>query len=291
MLKHCSSLSLSTNSLENTAAVSPSKSCSIKKTSYSTPEHKSEQHKIVKVWIDGSNSGSYRTIRIHEDTTCRDVINRLVSRMRVRCADPKLHQLHMQVSLMESVKVISLDDNSRLLEILRCNPWPGSYKLILVKEERIMVRVWDSSKQELMFKSILVTRDANVSTILDILHQYHPHIERQTMSLYESSEPLRFSRKLNNEEIIVKIMESWCQESLFRFVMQINDKNSQHNDMKMFLQSLLDDSRSIEFEDNILCDTTLDDSCSSSDLSDISSINSDSFLYVPFHLIHETVSE
>ena len=127
--------------------------------------------------------------------------------------------------------------------------------------------------------------------ILDILHQYHPHIERQTMSLYESSEPLRFSRKLNNEEIIVKIMESWCQESLFRFVMQINDKNSQHNDMKMFLQSLLDDSRSIEFEDNILCDTTLDDSCSSSDLSDISSINSDSFLYVPFHLIHETVSE
>ena len=60
----------------------------------------------------------------------------------------------------------------------------------------------------------------------------------------------------------------------------------------MFLQSLLDESGSLEFEDNILSDgTSLDDSCSSDDLSEISSINSDSFLYVPFHLIQENVPD
>ena len=101
MLKHCSKSSLSINNIVDKSLNDSNKSVN-ESFLMSSPPPKSpmkrfDEDKMLKVWIDGSASGSYRTVRVTDITTARDVINRLGSRIKVKCADPKLHQLHMQV--------------------------------------------------------------------------------------------------------------------------------------------------------------------------------------------------
>ena len=251
------------------------------------------RERMIKVWIDGS-VGSYRTVQISEKTTSREVISRLVSRVKVRCADPQLHQLHMQVTVQGTIKTVKLEDGTRLCDIISCNPW-GNYKFILVTKQSVTIRVWDNISEDVVFRSLAVSTDSDVDTVLAMLHNFYPDVDKNMLALYETSELLGFSRKLNEGEILFKIMESWEDESQFKLVLKSKpnvERKSAFTNMHHFLKSMIgviDDDTNDESSDCLAVDNILDASVVSfnnsySELSDVSSVNSDSFLFVPFSI-------
>ena len=53
-----------------------------------------------------------------------------VTRFRMRHRDHKLYYLSMELTVNSVLQTISLEDNSRLAELISCNPW-GGCKFIL----------------------------------------------------------------------------------------------------------------------------------------------------------------
>ena len=237
---------------------------------------------MIRVWLDEMN-GSYRTVMINEMTSSRDVINRLVSRMKVKCADPKLHKLQMQVTVMGRVKSVKLEDNTRLVDIIACNPW-DNYKIILVEDQKVLIRIWDSISEDVVFRSLFVSKDCNVQTVLEMIHKFYQETDISLLSLCETSDLLGFSRQLNNEEVLFRILDSWSEDSQFRLVLKLKKRESTFSSMKKFMYTLIDEddscNDSLDIDTSVMSSFSLSDN--SDDLSEVSSVNSDSFFYVPF---------
>ena len=91
---------------------------------------------------------------------------------------------------------------------------------------------------------------------------------------------------MKNDENILKTMESWSQESEFKFVLKVTPEQPMFTNMVDFLQSLLlREESNFDFEDNVLNSSIKSlNETSSSENSEVSSVNSDSFLYPPLLL-------
>ena len=241
-----------------------------------SPLRRDDQCRLIRVWME--SKVSYRTVLVTAHTTTRDVVSRLAR--PAKCADPQLYQLHMQVSLAAGVppQTVRLEDNTRLLELLRCNPWAHT-QFILVTEQRLPVRVWDNISQNVVFRSLLVSMDCTVGAALDILHRFYPDQDNGSLALYEHSDLLGYNRRLQQDEMILKISESWSPESQFRFVLEQETSDRMMDD-------LLDSSDGIEDVSEDFLDSSVQSFYSShNSSSDASSINSESFLYVPFDFV------
>ena len=245
------------------------------------------QDTMIRVWLDEIN-GSYRTVMINERTCSRDVINRLINRLKVRCADPKLHKLHMQVTVMGRVKSVKLDDNTKLVDIIACNPW-DNYKFILVEDQKVLIRIWDNISEDVVFRSLFVSKDCNVQTVLEMIQKFYQETDITLLSLFETSDLLGFSRQLNNEEVLVRIMDSWSEDSQFRLVLKLKQRESTLTSMKKFMYTLIDEddcsNDSLDIDTSVL--SSMSSSDNSDDLSEVSSVNSDSFFYVPFDFLQQ----
>ena len=289
MLKHCSKLSLLEEKSASTLSLS---NAGITETGVTSPSQDSRDKRssIIRVWTEDSQ-GSYRTVAVTSLTTCQEVISRLVSRVRVSCADPKLHRLEMRVIISPgNIKTVSLEEAARLSEIVECNPW-DNYKLFLVTKQFSPVRIWDKISGDVVFRTLLLTRDCSVERALDMIHKFYPDLGRQSLAVYEESELLGFRKMLMGAEILSRVTESWEAESQFKLVLRRYDAPDRKNripTMHTFLQSML------RVADQICEHSSADDvsdsgndtdgsfnSSESEFLTDVSSINSDSFLYVP----------
>ena len=284
MLKHCSKLSLleeksaSTFSLDNVGI-----------TATCQDKIRGKRSEVIRVWIEGSQ-GSYRTVVINSMTTSQDVITRLVSRVRVSCADPKLHRLEMQVTIGPgNIKTVTLEEEAKLSEIVDCNPW-DNYKFVLVTKQFSPIRVWDKISGEVVFRTLLVTRDCSVERALDMIQKFYPDLSRQSLAIYEESELLGFSKILSGADILSRVTEAWEAECQFKLVLRKYvdlKRRSGISTMQQFLQSMLGVAdvglkhSFIEPTGDFSPDSSIISS-SESELTDVSSINSDSFTYVPY---------
>ena len=289
MLKHCSKLSLleeksaSTFSLNNVGIPTT-------ESGVTSPcqDRKAKRSNVIKVWIEGSQ-GSYRTVMVNSMTTCQEVISRLVSRVRVRCADPKLHSLEMKVTIGPgNIKTVTLEEDARLTEIVDCNPW-DNYKFVLVTKKFSPIRVWDKISGDVVFRTLLVTRDCSVVRALDMVNKFYPNLPRQSLAIYEESELLGFSKKLSDEDILSRVTETWEDECQFKLVLRkyvAPKRKSGIPTMQQFLQSMLmvanvgSGHSFIEQTGDLTSDTSIN-SNSESEQTDASSINSESFTFVP----------
>ena len=283
MLKHCSKLSLleeksaSTLSLDNVGITAPRQDRS-----------RGQGSDVIRVWMEGSQ-GSYRTVVVNSKTTSQDVITRLVSRVRGSCADPKLHRLEMQVIIGPgNVKTVALEEDAKLSEIVDCNPW-NNYKFVLVTKQFCPIRVWDKISGEVVFRTLLVARDCSVARALDMIHKFYPDLSRQSLAIYEDSELLGFSKMLSGADILSRVTEAWEAECQFKLVLRKYGgpkRKSGISTMQQFLQSMLTAADGglkhsfIEPTGDFSPDSSIN---SENELTDVSSINSDSFTYVPYY--------
>ena len=279
MLKHCSKLSLLEEKSASTFSL-----CNVGITAAETVVKRSN---VIKVWMEGSQ-GSYRTVVVNSLTTCQEVISRLVSRVRVRCADPKLHSLEMQVNIGPgNIKTVALEEDARLTEIVDCNPW-DNYKFVLVTKKFSPIRVWDKISGDVVFRTLLVTRDCSVVRALDMINKFYPNLSRQSLAIYEESELLGFSKLLSDADILSRVTEAWEDECQFKLVLRkyVAPKcNSGIPTMKQFMQSMLmgadgSEHSFIEPTEDLTSDSSIN-SHTESEQTDASSINSESFTFVP----------
>ena len=246
-----------------------------------SPRARDDHSRMIKVWLD---ENSYRTVMVTSSTTSTEVVSRLVRRVKVKCADPQLHQLHMQVSVLGQVKTVKMEENTRLMDMITVAPWSLS-KFILVTEQQVMIRVWDNISQNVVFRSLMISSDTTVGATLKMLHHYLPDVDQDSLGLYEQSELLQFSRRLNDDEVVLKISDSWSQDCKFRFLLDLDKRKKNREDaIDDTFNSRMDDSvDDVNDSSNTSCNSSVESNDSS--FSDSSSVNSESFLYVPFGFV------
>ena len=286
MLKHCSTSSLS---LVKSSSVSSSSESLL---DFSPGRPTGWQQSLVKVFTDKdtlANKMSYTTIMVDKLMTSRDVIRRILTKMKMKCTDPALYQLYMAVETEEGERSVKLEESSRLGELISCTPW--TFRLILRTGNTFKLRVWDNISQSVLFRSILVSRHCTVGVATTILHQLYPHLEKDSLVLFEECPELGFKRQLSEEEIPFKVMECWGVESQFRFSLEQRDTNN--NKMSSFSRGSTNvrtmDRKMFRFLRSFLENTQQDISQSDGIIRkdplcrlEKSSVNSNSFLYIAF---------
>ena len=119
---------------------------------------------------------TYKTIKIHNHTTSRQIISSLLARFRMRHMDYKLYYLTMEVYVNNALQTITLDDNSRPAELISCNPWHVECKFILKSKTGGRVKIYDDQiRPDSVYKSIIISRETTVGDSLAILHNCYPH--------------------------------------------------------------------------------------------------------------------
>ena len=282
MLKHCSTSSLS---LIKSSSVSSSSESLL---DFSPRRQTARQQGLVKVFTDKdtlANKMSYTTIMVDKFMTSRDVISRILTKMKMKCTDPDLYELYMAVETEEGEKTVKLEESSKLMELISCTPW--TFRLILRAGNTIKLRVWDNISQSVLFRSILVSRLCTVGMATTILHQLYPTLERDSLVLFEECPELGFKRRLSEEEIPFKVMECWGVDSQFRFSLELRHINN--NKMSSFSRGSSNvrtmDRKMLRFLRSFLENTEQSDGISRNDSLrglEKSSVNSNSFLYIAF---------
>ena len=296
MLKHCSSPSLvKCSSLSSVSTVSSSRE-SLSLSSPPAPRSANPQQRLVKVWADRdslANKMSYTTIMVDKMMTSRDIITRLLNRLKIKSAD--MYRLWLAVNTEEAERRVRLENSCRLLDLISCTPW-ADFRLILQAEEMVKLRFWDNIGQFVTFRSILVSRHCTVGVARGILHEFYPQLNINTLALFEDCPELGFKRQLSEDELLWKILDCWGEKSQCRFSLEQQEVNKNKGaakstvglkarsmDRKMFdfLRSFLEEhrketqsEREAEEEEFISLEEVYK--------SDNTSVNSDSFLYIAF---------
>ena len=127
MLKHCSSPSL----VKCSSASSSRESLCL--SSPTAPGSPNLSQTLIKVYADPdslANKMTYTTINIDKLMTSRDVIMRLLKRLKIKSADPDQYRLYLAVKTAGGDRRVRLENSCRLLDLLSCTPW-ADFKLIL----------------------------------------------------------------------------------------------------------------------------------------------------------------
>ena len=292
MLKHCSSPSLAKISSVSSSRESLSPSSP-------PPRSPNPHHRLIKVFADPAslaNKMTYTTVMVDKLMTSRDVIKRLLNRLKIKTVDPAQYRLYLAVKTGGGERRVRLENSCRLLDLISCTPW-ADFRLVLQAEEMIKLRFWDNIGQFVLFRSILVSRHCTVGVARGILHQFYPQLNINSLALFEECPELGFKRQLSEEELLWKILDCWGEKSQFRFSLEQEDINNNKTsasarstvglkarsmDRKMldFLRSFLEEhirepqSEREEEEEEFSLEEVYK--------SENTSVNSDSFLYIAF---------
>ena len=299
MLKHCSSPSLvKCSSLSSVSSVSSSRE-SLSLSSPSAPRSANPQQRLVKVWTDRdslANKMSYTTIMVDKLMTSRDIITRLLNKLKIKSADPDMYRLWLAVKTEEAERRVRLENSCRLLDLIFCTPW-ADFRLILQAEEMIKLRFWDNIGQFVLFRSILVSRHCTVGVARGILHQFYPQLNINSLALFEECPELGFKRQLSDEELLWKILDCWGEKSQFRFSLEQqhinNNKTSPSARSTVGLKARSMDRKMLDFLRSFLEEHIREpqsereeeeEEFSSEEVykSENTSVDSDSFLYIAF---------
>ena len=166
---------------------------------------------------------SYKTVVVTPHTTSKQVILGLLSRFRMRHRDPNLFYLTMEVTVgPEGRQTITLEDNTRPVEMISCNPW-ATPKFILQTKQGGLVKVFDHLvRVDSVYKSLIISEETTVQDTIQILRCCYREDENAgkevDLRLWEVGGGAE--RLLGEKERPLKLMEAWTKESSRRFLLR-----------------------------------------------------------------------
>ena len=154
----------------------------------------------------------YKTLSITYETTCREVVQNLLNKYRMRHRDPRLFYLTMEVTVRRpNVRtVLPLDGDARPAVLQSCHP-RGDSRFSLQTRRGGLVKIYDSALMSgSKYKSLLVSEQTTVDELIQMLLSCYSSKERvEQFSLYEVCEGEEYQRKLHPDDSPLRVTQRW----------------------------------------------------------------------------------
>ncbi|KAL1124494.1 hypothetical protein AAG570_001120, partial [Ranatra chinensis] len=195
----------------------------------------------------------YKTLSITFETSCREVVQSLLNKYRMRHRDPNLFYLTMEVTVRKPDlifaglrTVLVLDEESRPAVLQSCRP-RGDSRFALQIRHGGLVKVYDSVLMPgSKYKSLLISDRTTVDDLIQILLNCYSSSERvEQFSLYEVCSSQEYQRKLHPDDCPLQVQQSWSSAQEFHFLIRRNtDYRMRRNKVKC---SFSDDNYSNQY--------------------------------------------
>ncbi|XP_001601710.2 uncharacterized protein LOC100117487 [Nasonia vitripennis] len=178
----------------------------------------------------------YKTLSITYETTCRQVVQNLLNKYKMRHRDSRLFYLTMEVTVRRANvrTVLPLDEDARPAVLQSCHP-RGDSRFSLQTRRGGLVKVYDSALMSgSKYKSLLISEKTTVDELIQMLLSCYNSSERvEQFSLYEVSESEEYQRKLHPDDSPLKVTQRWTSADLHLRIRRNPDYNP-HRRMSMW---------------------------------------------------------
>ncbi|XP_012229557.1 uncharacterized protein rau [Linepithema humile] len=178
-----------------------------------SPADNAPQQTTIKVYANCLRPDiEYKTLSITYQTTCREVVQNLLNKYRMRHRDPRLFYLTMEVTVRRANvrTVLPLDEDARPAVLQSCHP-RGDSKFSLQTRRGGLVKIYDSALMSgSKYKSLLVSEQTTVDELIQMLLSCYSSKEPvEQFSLYEVCEGEEYQRKLHPDDSPLKVTQRW----------------------------------------------------------------------------------
>ncbi|XP_016909605.2 uncharacterized protein LOC107996187 isoform X2 [Apis cerana] len=178
-----------------------------------SPSDATSQQTTIKVYANCLRPDiEYKTLSITYETTCREIVQNLLNKYRMRHRDPRLFYLTMEVTVRRpNVRtVLPLDEDARPAVLQSCHP-RGDSRFSLQTRRGGLVKIYDSALMSgSKYKSLLVSEQTTVDELIQMLLSCYSSKERvEQFSLYEVCEGEEYQRKLHPDDSPLKVTQRW----------------------------------------------------------------------------------
>ncbi|KAL0119042.1 hypothetical protein PUN28_009575 [Cardiocondyla obscurior] len=178
-----------------------------------SPADTAPQQTTIKVYANCLRPDiEYKTLSITYETTCREVVQNLLNKYRMRHRDPRLFYLTMEVTVRRANvrTVLPLDEDARPAVLQSCHP-RGDSKFSLQTHRGGLVKIYDSALMSgSKYKSLLVSEQTTVDELIQMLLSCYSSKEPvEQFSLYEVCEGEEYQRKLHPDDSPLKVTQRW----------------------------------------------------------------------------------
>ncbi|XP_014235756.1 nuclear transcription factor Y subunit gamma [Trichogramma pretiosum] len=176
-------------------------------------QQEAPQQTTIKVYANCLRTDiEYKTLSITYETTCREVVQNLLNKFKMRHRDPRLFYLTMEVTVRRANvrTVLPLDEDARPAVLQSCHP-KGDSKFALQTRRGGLVKIYDSAIMPASkYKSLLVSEQTTVDELIQMLLSCYNSTERvELFSLYEVSEGEEYQRKLHPDDLPLQVTQRW----------------------------------------------------------------------------------
>ncbi|XP_037069011.1 uncharacterized protein LOC119090326 [Pollicipes pollicipes] len=167
----------------------------------------------------------YKTMCVKYTTTCRDVVDQLLNKYRMKHRDPNLFFLTMEVATRStgaSVRtILVLDDDSCPAQLQACYPRADSRFTVRMRRGGL-VKVFDSVLMAgSKYKSLLISERTTVDQMIQLLLNCYNSSEGVNLfGIYEVGRTTGFERKLHPDDRPLLIQQEWASSSDYSFVLR-----------------------------------------------------------------------
>jgi hypothetical protein len=164
----------------------------------------------------------YKTLSITTQTTSAEVVRILLNKFRMKHRDPNLFYLTMEVWIRKTGiptrSVMVLDDKACPAHLQACCPHQET-KFTLVMRRGGLVKVYDSCLMSgSLYKSLLLSDRTKVEELIQLLlYCYNSKEKVSKFALYEVCPARNCERKLQNDELPLRIQLEWPTQDLVFF--------------------------------------------------------------------------
>ncbi|XP_032683517.1 uncharacterized protein LOC116849940 [Odontomachus brunneus] len=178
-----------------------------------SPADTAPQQTTIKVYANCLRPDiEYKTLGITYETTCREVVQNLLNKYRMRHRDPRLFYLTMEVTVRRANvrTILPLDEDARPAVLQSCHP-RGDSKFSLQTRRGGLVKIYDSALMSgSKYKSLLVSEQTTVDELIQMLLSCYSSKEPvEQFSLYEVCEGEEYQRKLHPDDSPLKVTQRW----------------------------------------------------------------------------------
>ncbi|XP_011296798.1 uncharacterized protein rau isoform X1 [Fopius arisanus] len=178
-----------------------------------SPADTAPQQTTIKVYANCLRPDiEYKTLSITYKTTCREVVENLLNKYRMRHRDPRLFYLTMEVTVRRANvrTILPLDEDARPAVLQSCHP-RGDSRFSLQTRRGGLVKIYDSALMSgSKYKSLLISERTSVDELIQMLLSCYNSTERvEQFSLYEVSEGEEYQRKLHPDDSPLKVTQKW----------------------------------------------------------------------------------
>ncbi|XP_011158035.1 uncharacterized protein LOC105194677 [Solenopsis invicta] len=178
-----------------------------------SPADTAPQQTTIKVYANCLRPDiEYKTLSITYETTCREVVQNLLNKYRMRHRDPRLFYLTMEVTVRRANvrTILPLDEDARPAVLQSCHP-RGDSKFSLQTHRGGLVKIYDSALMSgSKYKSLLVSEQTTVDELIQMLLSCYSSKEAvEQFSLYEVCEGEEYQRKLHPDDSPLKVTQRW----------------------------------------------------------------------------------